>query len=159
MKVLSGFAGVVFMAAVGCGCRCAEEACPPIAAESSDAESEESVESGATPPEFFTANAITEVRYVKVAMHDADPEPKTVLKLSELSERESLLLAKADCGSWEREYADDRVCDGMRWVVEFVSGRKVVKRVDGFNAEPEGLRYLLEAAGLSRPRELKFDDE
>ena len=147
------------MSAVGCGCRCAEEPRLPPEEDPSDVGIWESVESGVTPPEFFAANAVTEIRYVKVAMHDADPKPKTVLKLSALSKRESSLLAKADCGSWEREYADDRVCDGMRWVVEFVSGEKVVKRVDGFNAEPEGLRYLLEAAGLSRPRRMDFDAE
>ena len=95
--------------------------------------------------DFFSENGITEVRYARVAMHDAEPKPVTVLTMSDIPEWKAELLAKANVGSWKREYEDDRVCDGMRWIVEFVRDGQVVKRVDGFNAEPDGLKYLIRA--------------
>ena len=101
-------------------------------------------------PEFFTENNITEVRYAYVAMHDSDPKTEPILNARNLEDWQKELLVKADCGSWKKFYEDDRVCDGMRWVVEFVSDGRIIKRVDGFNAEPPGLKYLLEACGIRR---------
>ena len=99
-------------------------------------------------PEFFLANNISEVRYAHAAMHISHPETRTILKTECLDERQKELLAKAACGSWKCEYSDDRVHDGMKTVVEFASGGKVVKRVLFFNIETEGLEYLLAAAGI-----------
>ena len=101
-------------------------------------------------PKFFVENNITEVRYARVAMHDPEPKTEPILNARDLGDRQKELLVKADCGSWKKFYEDDRVCDGMRWVVEFVSDGQVVKRVDGFNAEPPGLKYLLRACGIRR---------
>lgn len=96
-------------------------------------------------PVFFTENNITEVRYVRVAAYIADPKPVKILGIGNLDNWQIELLNKADVGSWKNEYNDDLICDGMRWVMEFISNGKVVKRVDGFNAEPEGLKYILKA--------------
>ena len=101
-------------------------------------------------PKFFVENNITQVRYAYVAMHDSDPKTEPILNARNLEDWQKELLVKADCGSWKKFYEDDRVCDGMRWVVEFVSDGRVVNRVDGFNAEPPGLKYLLRACGIRR---------
>ena len=111
--------------------------------------SRSAVGGAASLPAFFVDNAVTEIRYARVAMHE-QPKPEKVLSLKGLSQERVELLVQADVASWKREYEDDRVRDGMRWVVEFVGGGRVVKRVDGFNAEPPGLKYLLEACGIRR---------
>ena len=101
-------------------------------------------------PKFFVENNITQVRYAYVAMHDSDPKTEPILNARNLEDWQKELLVKADCGSWKKFYEDDRVSDGMRWVVEFVSDGRVISRVDGFNAEPPGLKYLLRACGIRR---------
>ena len=100
--------------------------------------------------DFFVQNGITEIRYDRVAMHD-EPKPVRVLSVRNLSPQTKALLAKADVASWKTCYENPSVHDGMRWVVEFVSGDRVVKRVDCFNAEPPGMRYLQQACGVLPP--------
>ena len=107
-------------------------------------------------PKFFVENNITEVRYAYVAMHVSEPEMITILKTDRFDDRQKELLAKADCGSWKKFYEDDRICDGMKTIVEFVSGDKVVKRVDFFNIRTDGLKHLLDAARISRTRKRKY---
>lgn len=103
---------------------------------------------------YFRANGITEIRYVRFPSYIADAKPVRVLDVCRLSPQRDgdtlSLLDKADVGSWKACYEDERVSDGMRWTVEIVAGDKVVKRIDGFNAEPPGLRFLLRACGLDR---------
>lgn len=121
--------------------------------------------SSGTARAYFRANGITEIRYVRFPSYIADAKPIKVLDVSGLSpERDAetlALLDKTDIGSWKACYEDDRVSDGMYWTVELVGGGKVVKRIDGFNAEPSGLRFLLRACGLNRngPRRMTSDDD
>lgn len=109
------------------------------------------------PVDFFTRNGITEIRYDRVAMHDT-PRPVKVLSVRNLSPETKALLAKADVSSWKTCYEDPAVCDGMRWTVEFVSGDRVVKRVDCFNAEPPGMKYLQRACGVLPPGKSRSAD-
>lgn len=105
---------------------------------------------------YFQENAVTEIRYVRFPSYIgvADAKPVKILSVCGLSPRDDArtlaLLDKADIGSWKACYEDDRVSDGMCWTVEVVSGDRVIKRVFGFNAEPPGLKYLLQAGGLCR---------
>ena len=105
---------------------------------------------------YFRTNDVTEIRYVRFPSYIgvADAKPVKILSVRGLSPKDDAgtlaLLDKADIGSWKTFYEDDRVSDGMHWTVEVVSGDKVVKRITGFNAEPPGLKYLLEAGGVRR---------
>ena len=105
---------------------------------------------------YFRTNDVTEIRYVRFPSYIgvADAKPVKILSVRGLSPKDDAgtlaLLDKADIGSWKTFYEDDRVRDGMHWTVEVVSGDKVVKRIIGFNAEPPGLKYLLEAGGVRR---------
>lgn len=114
---------------------------------------------------YFRSNGITEIRYVRFASYMADAKPVRILSVGGLSperDRETLaLLDKADIGSWKTFYEDERVSDGMHWTIELVGGDKVVKRIDGCNAEPPGLRFLLKACGLDRglPRRADPQDD
>ena len=105
---------------------------------------------------YFRANDVTEIRYVRFPSYIgvADAKPVKILDVRDLSSEDDAetlaLLGKADIGSWKTFYEDDRISDGMHWTVELVSGNKVVKRITGFNAEPPGLKYLLEAGGVRR---------
>ena len=105
---------------------------------------------------YFKTNDVTEIRYVRFPSYIgvADAKPVKILSVRGLSPKDDAdtlaRLDKADIGSWKTFYEDDRVSDGMHWTVEVVSGDKVVKRITGFNAEPPGLKYLLEAGGVRR---------
>ena len=105
---------------------------------------------------YFKTNDVTEIRYVRFPSYVgvADAKPVKILSVRGLSPKDDagtlVLLEKADVASWKTFYEDDRVADGMHWTVEIVSGDKVVKRITGFNAEPPGLKYLLEAGGIRR---------
>ena len=112
---------------------------------------------------YFRTNDVTEIRYVRFPSYIgvADAKPVKILSVRGLSPKDDAgtlaLLDKADIGSWKTFYEDDRVSDGMHWTVEIVSGDKVVKRITGFNAEPPGLKYLLEAGGVRRRSVVDLD--
>ena len=119
--------------------------------------------SSASARAYFRANGITEIRYVRFPSYIADAKPVKVLDVCRLSlERDAetlALLDKADIGSWKTCYEDDRVSDGMRWTVELAGGGKVIKRIDGFNAEPPGFRFLLKACGIDRGCSRRVEQE
>ena len=110
-------------------------------------------------PAFFIENAITEIRYANVGAYIAEPEMEKVLDLAEAEDWQRELLAAAQVESWVRCYEDQRVLDGMHWAVEFVSGDRVVKRVDGYNAAPPGLKSLKRAFNSEPMHRSELSDE